>query len=171
MADAAPDELVTELARAKAAEVAAKVATEYAEAVVIGCDSLLEIRHDETVEMAGKPHHPDVAKALWQRNSGRSARLLTGHCAIAVHGGEPGATAVGSEATTIHFGTPSQEELDAYVASGEPLEVAGGFTVDGLGGWFIEAVDGVPSSVIGISLPLTRRLLVELGISVTTLWR
>jgi septum formation protein len=73
--------------------------------------------------------------------------------------------------TTVRFGRPSEAELDAYLASGEPLNVAGAFTLDGLGGWFVEGIDGDPSNVIGISLPLTRALLTEVGVQVTDLWR
>jgi septum formation protein len=75
-----------------------------------------------------------------------------------------------NEPTTVRFGRPTERELDAYLETGEPLAVAGGFTIDGLGGWFVEGVDGDPSSVIGISLPLTRRLLNEVGVSVVDLW-
>ena len=80
------------------------------------------------------------------------------------------ATAEGAERTLIRFGSPSAAEIDAYVATGEPLQVAGGFTLDGLGGWFVDGIDGSPSSVIGISLPLTRRLLADVGVGVATLW-
>jgi len=73
--------------------------------------------------------------------------------------------------TTVYFGTPTDEDLSAYLASGEPLRVAGAFTLDGLGGWFVERIDGDPSNVIGISLPLTRTLLAEVGVVVTDLWR
>lgn len=73
--------------------------------------------------------------------------------------------------TTVRFATPSAEDLDAYVASGEPLAVAGSFTLDGLGGWFIDGVDGDPSSVIGISLPMTRRLFERVGLSIPVLWQ
>jgi septum formation protein len=72
--------------------------------------------------------------------------------------------------TEVRFGQPSERELEAYLASGEPLDVAGAFTLDGLGGWFVEGVDGDPSSVIGISLPLTRQLLADVGVSVIDLW-
>jgi septum formation protein len=76
----------------------------------------------------------------------------------------------GAQTTVVRFGTPSQAEIEAYVGSGEPLWVAGGFTLDGRGGWFVDGIDGDPSSVIGISLPLTRRLLIEVGIPVVALW-
>lgn len=80
------------------------------------------------------------------------------------------AEAVAFAGTTIRFGSPTDEQVDAYIATGEPLAVAGAFTLDGLGGWFIDGVDGDPSSVIGISLPLVRTLLDQLGVSVTDLW-
>jgi septum formation protein len=81
-----------------------------------------------------------------------------------------GRRATGTERTTVRFGQPTDRELEAYLDSGEPLAVAGAFTIDGLGGWFVEGLDGVPSSVIGISLPLTRRLLAEVGVGVVDLW-
>jgi septum formation protein len=80
------------------------------------------------------------------------------------------APAPGAQSTTIRFGQPTDYELDAYLSSGEPLSVAGAFTLDGLGGWFVDGVDGDPSSVIGISLPLTRALLAKIGVSVVDLW-
>jgi septum formation protein len=86
-------------------------------------------------------------------------------------GGTPVAEAAETRSTLVRFDTPSDAELEAYLASGEPLAVAGGFTLDGLGGWFVEGVDGDPSAVIGISLPLTRALLAEVGVDVTDLWR
>lgn len=97
---------------------------------------------------------------------GRDGVLRTGHCVL--HRGRE-ASAVAS--TTVRFGSPSEEEIQAYVASDEPLRVAGAFTLDGLGGWFVEGVDGDPSNVVGLSLPLLRTLLAELDVSVPELWR
>ncbi|WP_031466943.1 Maf family protein [Sciscionella sediminilitoris] len=163
LGEAGPAEVVAELARAKAAAVADSVRAEFADAVVVGCDSMLHAGG----QLQGKPHEPEIAAARWTELAGTEGRLLTGHCVIRL---ADNSVAVGTESTTVRFGKPTDAERDAYIATGEPLHVAGGFTLDGYGGWFIESVDGVPSSVIGISLPLTRRLLGELGISVTRFW-
>ncbi len=167
--DVAHEDAVEALARAKALDVVARITADGAvpgRAVVIGCDSMLSIDG----ELVGKPHTPEVAAARWRAMRGRTGRLLTGHCAVLVVDGAEAGRATGTRATGLRFGAPSDAEIDAYVATGEPLEVAGGFTLDGLGGWFVEGVDGDPSSVIGISLPLTRRLLQDLGVSPVQLW-
>lgn len=164
--DAPPAELVTTLAEAKARAVLDWVAGEFGDAVVIGCDSMLHIGG----ELVGKPGTVEAATARWQQLAGSTGELLTGHAVLRLDGGGPGRVASGTRCTQIRFGSPSQAELDAYVASGEPLAVAGGFTLDGLGGWFVEGVDGDPSSVVGISLPLTRTLLREVGVDVVSLW-
>ncbi|WP_248489252.1 nucleoside triphosphate pyrophosphatase [Tsukamurella sp. PLM1] len=163
------EDSVTELARAKARDVVSRIVSDGAvpgRAVVIGCDSMLSIDG----ELVGKPHTPDVAAARWRAMRGRTGRLLTGHCAVLLDDGAVAGEAVGTGATTLRFGAPSDAEIEAYVATGEPLQVAGAFTLDGLGGWFIEGIDGDPSSVIGISLPLTRDLLTSLGVDVIALW-
>ncbi|KXP00967.1 Maf family protein [Tsukamurella pseudospumae] len=162
------EDTVLALARAKAQDVVARIAEDPVpgRAVVIGCDSMLSIDG----ELVGKPHTPEVATARWRAMRGRTGRLLTGHCAVLLSDGAVLGDAVGTRSTTLRFGAPSDSEIDAYVATGEPLQVAGAFTLDGLGGWFVEGIDGDPSSVIGISLPLTRGLLSELGVSVTDLW-
>ncbi|MGC7095692.1 Maf family protein [Amycolatopsis lurida] len=167
LTDPSPSELVVALARAKAAVVADEVAATHAEAVVVGCDSMLSIGG----EMVGKPGRPEVAMKRWAVMSGGSGDLLTGHSVIRLRNGERIAEAAGTRSTTVRFATPSEEELERYISTGEPLSVAGSFTLDGLGGWFVEGVDGDPSSVIGISLPLTRNLLAEVGVRVTDLWR
>lgn len=167
--DVAHEDVVAALARAKAQDVVGRILAEEplpGRAVVIGCDSMLSIDG----ELVGKPHTPEVAAARWRAMRGRTGRLLTGHCAVLVDDGAVVENAVGTRATTLRFGAPSDAEIDAYVATGEPLQVAGAFTLDGLGGWFVEGIDGDPSSVIGISLPLTRRLLTELGVSPVALW-
>ena len=163
---ATPAELVTALASAKAGAVAADVATEHPDAVIVGCDSMLHIGG----ELAGKPGCADVALRRWRAMAGSTGELLTGHAVVRLREGTVTATASGAQATLIRFGTPSEEELHAYLDTGEPLQVAGGFTLDGRGGWFIDGIDGDPSSVIGISLPLTRRLLAEVGVAVASLW-
>ncbi|MGB6161201.1 MAG: Maf family protein [Pseudonocardiaceae bacterium] len=161
-----PAELVTALARAKADAVVADITEEHPDAVIIGCDSMLHIGG----ELVGKPGTADVATQRWQAMAGGTGELLTGHAVVRLDQGVRTATACGAHATLIRFGTPSAEEIEAYVESGEPLRVAGAFTLDGRGGWFVEGIDGDPSSVIGISLPLTRRLLAEVAVPVVSLW-
>jgi septum formation protein len=161
-ADASHEHVVVTLAEAKARAVAPG----HEDAVVVGCDSMLS----HGGELAGKPGTPERARERWARMAGSEGRLLTGHAVLRVRGGAVEAVATGTVATTIRFGTPSQDEVEAYVGTGEPLSVAGGFTLDGFGGWFVDGVDGDPSSVIGISLPLTRGLLGEVGVRVIDLW-
>lgn len=160
--DPAPEELVVALAAAKARAVAG----EFADAVIIGCDSMLFFDG----ELVGKPGTAEIARKRWARLAGGTGDLLTGHAVVRVDDGLIPTTVTGTRCTTVHFGRPAERELDAYVATGEPLAVAGGFTIDGLGGWFVEGLEGDPSSVIGISLPLTRRLLAEVGVTVVDLW-
>ncbi|MCT9931062.1 Maf-like protein [Planotetraspora sp. A-T 1434] len=155
-----PEGLCLALAEAKAAAVAGSLA----EGLVIGCDSMLEL---DGVAY-GKPSSPEDAIARWRSMRGRTGRLLTGHCVIDVAAGR---TVSEVASTVVRFGTPTDDEVSAYVASGEPLRVAGAFTLDGLGGWFVEGIEGDHGNVLGISLPLIRRLLDELGVSVTHLWR
>ncbi|MGQ4597423.1 Maf family nucleotide pyrophosphatase [Nocardia sp. R6R-6] len=165
-ADTPPQVVVVELARAKAAAVAADIPEFAADSVVVACDSMLLVDG----ELQGKPHTPEIARARWGAMAGRSADLVTGHCVLRLQDGQVTAEAVDCSSTTVHFAKPEPDELDAYIATGEPLEVAGAFTLDGLGGWFVDRIDGDPSSVIGIGLPLLRRLLGDVGISVTQLW-
>ncbi|RKT57533.1 Maf family protein [Saccharothrix australiensis] len=163
LTDPAPADLVTALAVAKAEAVAA----DERDAVVVGCDSML-LTPDGSVE--GKPGAVEVARERWARMAGRTGTLLTGHAVLRVAGGEVVDRATDHEATVVRFGTPTADELEAYLASGEPLGVAGAFTLDGRGGWFVDGIDGDPSSVIGISLPLTRRLLGRIGVRVSDIW-
>ncbi|MFI9385177.1 Maf family protein [Kutzneria sp. NPDC052558] len=170
LTDPRPDELVTALAEAKAHAVVAALAGEptelLQEAVVVGCDSMLSING----KMVGKPGTPEVARERWREMAGKTGELLTGHVVLRLVDGVVDRAARGAQATTVRFGTPSDRELEAYIATGEPLAVAGGFTLDGMGGWFIDGIDGDHGSVLGISLPLTRRLLAEVGVSVIDLW-
>ena len=131
--------------------------------LVVGCDSMLEIDG----QVVGKPRSPQAARDRWRSMRGRSGRLHSGHCVIRLKDGRC-AQAVSS--TVVHFGTPSLEEIDAYVATGEPLWCAGAFTIDGLGGAFIDGVEGDPHGVVGLSLPLLRRLVGELEVTWTDLW-
>ncbi len=165
LTDPEPEELVAALATAKADAVAAEM-TE-SDTVVVGCDSMLFRHGPDGPELVGKPGTVERARARWAAMAGGEGELLTGHAVIRL---DTGKRASGVRTTKVRFGTPSERELEAYLASGEPLSVAGGFTLDGLGGWFVEGVDGDPSSVIGISLPLTRRLLADVGVSVVDLW-
>jgi septum formation protein len=166
LAGAAPERVVTALAAAKADAVAATVAVEYPDAVIVGCDSMLHIGG----ELVGKPGCADAALRRWQAMAGRAGELLTGHAVVRLDRGVRVASSSGAQSTVVRFGTPSPEEIEAYVGTGEPLHVAGGFTLDGRGGWFVDGIDGDPSSVIGISLPLTRRLLGEVGVALVSLW-
>ncbi|GAB2607312.1 Maf family protein [Pseudactinotalea suaedae] len=149
------------LARAKAEAVAATAAGRSAD-VLVGCDSLLDLDGDPM----GKPGTADRARARWLRMRGRSGVLRTGHWVRTRDGRTAGAVS----ATTVHFADVTPEEIDAYVATGEPLQVAGAFTLDGLGGAFVTGVDGDPHGVVGISLPLLRELLITLGVRWTDLW-
>ena len=150
-----PADLAGLLARAKAAAVAAG----RRDGLVIGCDSLLDL--DGRAQ--GKPGSAGEAADRWREMSGRTGTLVTGHCVI-------DAACCPVAATRVRFGSPSEQEIAAYVASGEPLTVAGAFTLDGRGGWFVEEIDGDYGNVLGVSLPLLRRLLADLGIAVTSLW-
>ena len=153
-------ELTQVLASAKAATVAAGLA----DGIVIGCDSMLDLDG----QAYGKPASPQEAITRWQQLSGRSGTLFTGHCVIQAASGKQ-VTAVG--ATTVRFGSPTDAEISAYVATGEPLGMAGAFTIEGLGGWFVDSIDGDHNNVIGISVPLLRRLLLDLGVTIPELWR
>jgi nucleoside triphosphate pyrophosphatase len=161
-----PDEIVVRLAAAKATDVAARVAGTLPDAVVVGCDSMLLVGD----ELVGKPRTAEAARLRWLRMAGGTGELLTGHAVVRLVDGTSQRSAQGVASTTIRFGTPDDDELAAYIGTGEPLSVAGAFTLDGFGGWFVDGVDGDPSSVVGISLPLTRRLLADVGVRVVALW-
>jgi septum formation protein len=157
----APDtgELTQVLASAKAAAVAAGLG----DGLVIGCDSMLDLDG----RAYGKPASPEEAVARWHQMSGQEGTLYTGHCVIDAAAGKQ-VTAVGE--TTVRFGRPTEAEITAYVGTGEPLNMAGAFTIEGLGGWFIESIDGDHNNVIGISVPLLRHLFRELGVTIPELW-
>jgi len=120
--------------------------------------------------LAGKPATADAARSQWRSMAGRSGRLYTGHCLLRLLDGKVTHRVSETSATTVYFAEPTEADLEAYIGSGEPLAVAGGFTVDGLGGWFVDRIEGDPSNVIGLSLPLTRSLLQRVGLSVAQLW-
>jgi septum formation protein len=151
---------VITLAERKAGAVAARRPG----ALVLGCDSLLELDG----AALGKPSAREEALEMWHRLSAREATLHTGHCLVDTSRGR---RVSGSARTLVRFGAPSQAELTAYVETGEPLAVAGAFTIEGYGAPFIDGIDGDPSNVLGLSLPLLRRMLAEIGITITDLWR
>jgi septum formation protein len=160
-----PARLALELARLKAHAVAARIASGSGNgsAWVIGCDSVLEL--DGAIH--GKPADADEARCRWRLMRGRNGVLHTGHCLVETGTGREVAR---SADTVVHFAEPSDEEVDAYVATGEPLQVAGAFTLDGLGGAFVRRIEGDPHTVVGIGLPLLREMFAELGVRWTDLW-
>jgi septum formation protein len=151
-----------DIAAILAARKARAVAAQQPDAFVIGCDSVLDLDG----RPFGKPRDAAEAAARWREMRGRDGVLLTGHHLVAPDGREVAAVA----ATTVRFAELDDEEVDAYVATGEPLRVAGAFTLDGLGGAFVRSVEGDPHNVVGISLPLLRELFSELGVRWTDLW-
>jgi septum formation protein len=164
---ASPDAVVCALAEAKADEVAGRLeGAVAADCVVVGCDSMLDIDG----RLCGKPGSVEAALDQWRLLGGRPGRLHTGHCLLRLRDGAVTHREVQSSCTTVRFAQPTEADLRAYVATGEPLGVAGGFTLDGLGGWFVDGIDGDPSNVIGLSLPLLRTLLARAGLSVAALW-
>lgn len=155
-----PAALSLVLAKAKAAAVASGLD----EGLVIGCDSILELDG----RPYGKPADQDEAVERWRLMRGRTGRLVTGHCVVDVATGRQAAEVA---TTVIRFGRPTEEEIAAYAATGEPLALAGAFSIEGRGGWFVESIEGDHGNVLGISLPLVRRLFDELGYAVTSFWR
>ncbi|HUR09683.1 MAG TPA: nucleoside triphosphate pyrophosphatase [Nonomuraea sp.] len=155
-----PAALALELAKAKASAVASGLD----EGLVIGCDSILELDG----RPYGKPATPEEVAERWRIMRGRTGRLVTGHCVIDVPAGRQVAEV---SSTVIHFGMPSDEEIAAYADTGEPLGLAGAFSIEGRGGWFVDGIEGDHGNVLGISLPLLRNLFGELGYAVTSFWR
>ena len=156
----APEDVALVLARAKAEDVAGEVG----EAVVVGCDSVLELDG----EIHGKPADAAEAVARWRRMSGSSGVLHTGHWVVDTRessSGGTGATLGATASTTVHFARLTDAEIEDYVGTGEPLRVAGAFTLDGLGGPFVAGIEGDPSNVVGLSLPLLRELFAEVGLT------
>jgi len=153
-----PADAVLALARAKAEEVARSHETG---ALVLGCDSMLEFGD----EILGKPEDAETATRRWRAMRGSSGVLHTGHWVIDARAGGPGPTTGAVSSTTVRFANLTDEEIDAYVATGEPLQVAGAFTVDGLGGPYVESIEGDYHGVVGVSLPLLRSLLGMLGVA------
>jgi septum formation protein len=157
----------SELARMKAEAVAQRLGADRLHVgaeLVLGCDSVFEL--DATAY--GKPADADEATSRWRQMRGRTGALHTGHHLIDL-GSDRSVAAVSS--TSVTFAEASDDEIAAYVATGEPLHVAGAFTIDGLGGPFVQRVDGDPHTVVGLSLPTLRTMLNDLGIAWQQLWR
>jgi septum formation protein len=155
-----PAGLAQRLDELKCAAVAAGIG---AGPLVLGCDSVLELRG----EALGKPADPDEAVRRWRTMRGRTGTLHTGHC---LRDTVTGQEATGTGSTVVHFAEVTDDEIAAYIDSGEPLEVAGAFTIDGLGGAFVTRIEGDHHNVVGLSLPLLRDLVAELGHVWTDLW-
>jgi len=162
LVDLPPAELALRLAELKCTAVAARVDLPEP-ALVLGCDSVLEIDG----QALGKPVDADEAVARWGVMRGRSGFLHTGHCLREVASDR---VAAATASTTVHFADLSDAEIAAYVATGEPLHVAGAFTVDGLGGAFVTGIEGDHHNVVGVSLPLLRELAADLGHEWTDFW-
>ena len=159
--------LVQLLARAKAeAVIGTTVNDGPIDGVIFGGDSAFELDG----ELFGKPHHPEVARERWRAQRGRTGLLHSGHWVIDHRGGAASAAVGGVSTASVTFADISDAEIDAYVATGEPLQVAGAFTIDSLGAAFITRVEGDPHAVVGLSVSLLRSLLLELDIAWPTLW-
>jgi septum formation protein len=161
-----PARLAVELAAMKAEAVATRLGgpSGPGDALVMGCDSVLEF--DGAVH--GKPRDADEARARWRAMRGGSGVLHTGHCLVDTASWR---RVVREADTVVHFADVDDVEIDAYVATGEPLKVAGAFTLDGLGGAFVRGIEGDPHTVVGIGLPLLREMFAEVGVRWTDLWR
>lgn len=159
-----PGETALLLARTKAEAVAESVSDE----LVLGCDSVFELDGLPY----GRPWEPAVATERWRAMRGRSGTLHTGHWLIDTAKNDAGSPVSHGELTSavVHFEMVSDAEIAAYVATGEPLQVAGAFTIDGLAGAFISGIEGDPHTVVGLSISTLRRLLGQVGVSVTELW-
>ena len=156
-------EQVALLAAAKAKAVAERET----DALVVGADSLLEFRG----QPMGKPADAHEARDRWQRMAGRTGVLHTGQALFDVRGGSVVSRDVAVVSTVVHFASPTAQEVEAYLATGEPLAVAGAFTLDGLGAPFVRRVDGDPAAVVGLSLATLRTQLAKRGLAITDLWR
>ena len=157
-----PAELALQLAELKCAAVAGRDDLPD-DALVLGCDSVLDLDG----HALGKPADAAEATRRWEAMRGRTGVLHTGHC---LRDTRTGHVAAATASTTVHFADLTDEEIAAYVATGEPLHVAGAFTVDGLGGAFVTGIEGDHHNVVGVSLPLVRELTAELGRTWTDLW-
>jgi septum formation protein len=164
-----PEEHVSVLARRKAADVAARLADDIPDfdGIVIGGDSMFALDGD----VLGKPYSAENARRRWRAMRGRTGVLHSGHAVVRIEPGVPAREVHAVAAASVSFAADvTDAEIDAYVATGEPLHVAGAFTVDSLGGAFIERVEGDPSTVVGMSLSTLRTLVRALGVEWTALW-
>lgn len=161
---AGPAELVQALASAKAHAVALQ---QRGDLLLLGCDSMLELGD----EVLGKPESVDEAVARWQQMRGRTGVLHTGHTLLSLQDGAVTGRVEQVASTGVRFADLDDDEIRAYVDTGEPLKVAGAFTIDGLGGWYVESIAGDHHNVVGLSLPLLRRMLTDLGFAVADLPR
>jgi len=159
--DAAAD--TASAVRVLAERKASAVAGRHPGDLVLGCDSLLDLDG----AALGKPVSPEAAAALWRRMSGRQGTLYTGHCLIDTRSGQ---RTIAAASTLVRFGTPGEREIADYVATGEPGWMAGGFSIGGFGAPFVDGIDGDWGTVVGLSLPLLRRLLAGAGVAVADLW-
>ncbi|MBF2078498.1 MAG: septum formation inhibitor Maf [Synechococcales cyanobacterium T60_A2020_003] len=157
-------ELVQQLAKAKASQIAGELRGDERHALVMGCDSVLALNGD----VYGKPDSPQEAIARWQQMRGLMGELYTGHVLIDLPQDK---TLVRCQMTQVQFAMVSDRQIEAYVASGEPLACAGCFALEGKGGLFVEKIIGCHSNVIGLSLPLLRQMLGDLGYDVIDFWR
>ncbi len=163
------DETVGPMTTAEAVIVLAErkanaVASQFPKALVLGCDSMLEL---DGVSL-GKPRSEADVVNVWERLATRQAPLWTGHFLIDMRSG---ATAREVASTLIRFGRPSSGELRAYATTGDALDLAGAFSIEGRGGPFVESIEGSPSNVLGLSLPHFRSMLAQIGIQIFELWR
>ncbi|GGC14869.1 Maf family protein [Cellulomonas carbonis] len=169
-----PVDAVLVLAQAKADDVATALLDEPDgsaaalpdDLLVLGCDSLLDLDG----QALGKPRDADDAVERWRRMRGRSGLLHTGHWLVDLRADRPAATLGATSTTVVHFADVTDAEIAAYVATGEPLAVAGAFTVDGRGGPFVRGIEGDHHGVVGLSLPVLRDLLRQVDVSITDLW-
>jgi len=158
-------QMVQLLARLKAEAVAAS-GREF-DGLILGGDSAFEL----DAQVYGKPHLPEVARERWHAQRGGSGVLHSGHWLIDARGGLLGRAVGGATSAAVHFASDiTDEEIDAYIATGEPLEVAGAFTIDSKGAGFIERIEGDPHTVVGLSVPYLRTLVRSLGVEWTALW-
>ncbi|NJM73448.1 MAG: septum formation inhibitor Maf [Scytonema sp. RU_4_4] len=154
-----PAQLVQILAQRKAETVA----PQFKSALIMGCDSVLAVNG----EIHGKPADAEQARQRWQKMQGHSGDLYTGHALIDI---SQNSTLVKCQVTKVYFAQLSSHMIDAYVATGEALKCAGAFALEGRGGLFVEKLEGCHSNVIGLSLPLLRQMLADLGYNVTDFW-
>ncbi|NJL52391.1 MAG: septum formation inhibitor Maf [Hydrococcus sp. SU_1_0] len=168
-------ELVTTLARCKAETVASQFTqfefTQWKGALILGCDSVLTVNDEASPTLGdriyGKPESPQIAIARWQSMRGKMGKIYTGHALIDL---ERQRQIVRCGVTRVYFANLSDRTIEAYIATGEPLNCAGGFALEGKGGMFVEKIEGCHSNVIGLSLPLLYQMMESLGYNVTNFW-